>query len=289
MPIKKATKKTTPTKKSLLSTWLFKQPLIFTAAYFIISTALIVLSSIINAVFNINSFSVLMSALFISFVFSAYYFLIKKLPHEEMRRDDLIAITNGCSLIAIVMPLIMLLFTGTNVNVIQHKIMWMYIMNPTVLLLIGILITLFLLYMSGVALSGIYAKYKRAVTMGISKWKVLCSIPFAFLLVWTPGYLIPEKNVKSNLTIKTKWYSIFNNWVISDITNTVLTFLVLLLLKNAFSGFPVLLLTFGLLAIYGIWYLKYKNNLTKIMNRGYALSAVCINITLILAMLIFSA
>jgi hypothetical protein len=55
------------------------------------------------------------------------------------------------------------------------------------------------LYLIGVALSGIYAKYKRATTLGIKPWKVILSMPFAFLLMWTPGYLIKDKDTKSVL------------------------------------------------------------------------------------------
>ena len=284
MPTKKI-KKTNET--SVLSNWLFRQPLVFATAYFVISTLLVVLFTAINAIFNTDSFVALLITLFIALVGTAYYFLIKKLPHDDMHRNDLIAITNGCSIIAIVLPLFFLLFVGTNPNMIHRKLVWMYILHPNVLMFLGLLSTFAVLYLLGVAISGIYAKYKRTTTMGISKWKIFCSMPFGFLLLWTPGYLIPEKNAKSNVKIKSHWYSVFNKWVISDVYNTLVVFLGFLLLKNIFSGTGVFLLTAVLLGIYGVWYLKYKQNLMKIMNNGYALSAVFINITAILIMSIF--
>ena len=286
MPAKK-TKKTT-SNTSCLSTWLFKQPLIFAVSYFVISTLLVVLFTAINALFNTDSFTALLITLFIALIGTAYYLIIKKLPHDDMHRNDLIAITNGCSIIAIILPLIFLLFVGSDVNMFQRKMMWMYLLHPNILMFLGLAFTFMFLYLIGVALSGIYAKYKRATTMGISKWKVLCSMPFGFLLLWTPGYLIPEKNSSSNLKIKSNWYSAFNKWVISDMYNTLVVFLGFLLLRNIFSGLALLLLTTALLGIYFVWYLKYKTNLTKIMNKGYALSAVVINITAILITLLFS-
>ena len=278
-----------PTKKTIftsLSTWLFKKPVLFATYFFIIAILITGIFSVIKAWSGIGIESYIF-LLTISFILSAYYFIIKKLPHEDMSRNDLIAISNGYSLISIIIPLILLGFIGTDDAVFERKIIWLYLLHPILFTILAFVIILVVLYLFGAAISCIYAKYKRARTVGFSKWKIICSMPFTFLLMWMPGYLISEKSTKTNLEIKSKWYSEFNNWVVSNSYNVLFTFLLFLLFRNIYSGLPVLILTISLLIIYALWNLKYKKDLIKNINRGYALTAVLINITIIIFTLIF--
>lgn len=280
-----------PTKKTLLtslSTWLFKRPVLFTVYYFLIMIGITAIFAAIHSWFNLQDMSVYLLTLLISFLLSAYYFIIKKLPHEDMSRNDLIAISNGQSLIAIVIPFILLAFMGTNPAVFQRNMMMLYLLHPVVFGFLAFSTIILFLYLLGVAISAVYAKYKRAKAIGISAWKIICSMPFTFLLMWTPGYLILEKDKPTNLEIKSRWYTKFNNWVLSDNTNILFTFLLFLLLKNVFAGLPVLILSAALLIVFALWTLKYKTTLMKNINKGYALTAVLINITMIIVLTIFA-
>lgn len=295
MPIKKQTKKVTK-KQSMtakqpkhstnsLRTWLFDKPIIFSLLSFAVTLAVVFLYSIVAAVFNISASTPLVVLLIAAFVWTIY-FMIKRLPHNDMHRDDFIAITNGCSLITILIPLITLFAVGYDARILQYRFMWLYAYHPVVLWFIGIFATLLYLYVFGVTLSNIYAKYKRATTIGISKKMVIASMPFAFLLVWTPGYLISDNKRSSNLTIKSKWYAKFNKWVVKNSTNTLFMFLLFVLLNNLFSGALSLLLTGALLVIYALWNLKYKNKFIKNINQNYAWMAVGINIAILIIVIL---
>ena len=182
----------------------------------------------------------------------------------------------------------LLAFIGTDAALFQRKMVWLYLLHPTLFITLAILMILLMLYLSGVALSCVYAKYKRAQTIGISSWKIICSMPFTFLLMWMPGYLLPDTKTKTNLEIKSKWYSKFNDFVLANKYNTLFIFLLFLLLRNTYAGLPVLILSLALLLIYALWNLKHKQDLIKNINRVYALSAVLINVTIIIIMLIFT-
>lgn len=295
MPAKKQIKKTVKkqqnsykpvqTKTNSLCNWLFRKPAMFALLSFSILFVTIFLYSMIAAIFNISSAEPLRVLLILAFIWNIYY-LIKKLPHTDMHRDDFVAIVNGCSLIAIFIPLITLFAVGYNLRILQYRFMWLYAYHPVLLWIIGIFITLLYLYVFGVMLSNIYAKYKRAVQIGISKKMVIASMPFAFLLMWTPGYLIPDSKQISNLKIKSKWYSKFNNWVVSNETNTLFMFLLFVLLTNVFSGALSLLLTGALLIVYALWILRYKTKFIKNINQNYAWCAVGINIAILIVILL---
>ena len=142
------------------------------------------------------------------------------------------------------------------------------------------------IYLLGVSISGIYAKYKRAITLGTSPWKVILSMPFAFLLMWAPGYLIKDKEIKSETEIKSVWYNKLNKLVLSNFSNTLFAFLLLIFFKSLIAGTTTLVLTTILLIIYALWYTKHKSDFIKNINNGYALTAVGINLIILLAVVI---
>lgn len=273
-----------PNKKSSLLNWLFKKPLLFAGLTFIISAAIVLGYSLIVSLLNTTTAWPMYILLLMAFIWVVYY-VIKKLPDSNMYHGDFVAITNGYSLIIIAISIITMLTTNKDVVLLQRDIMWLYLLHPTMFWIVSTFILAIFLYMAGITVCGIYAKYKRAREIGISKWKIICSMPFAFLLMWTPGYLIADKKNNSALEIKTSWYKSFNKWVLSNSTNVLFAFLIFLLLKNTLAGLPVLGLTFVLLVIYALWNLKYKKDLIKILNNGYALTAVGINIAIIIVLL----
>ena len=275
---------------SQLKQWLFTKPIIFSLILFGSVTVLGLLFSIAQTFlqFDMMESQLAIYVIFILSIAFAAYFVIKKLPHDKMPQKDFIAITNGTSIISLASSLVVIsiyeIFAGT----LRQKMMMMYSLHPVMLnIILGLLIA-FALYILGVAVSGVYAKYKRVTTMGVSPWKAILSMPFAFLMLWTPGYLIEDKDKKSNLLIKSKWYNSFNNWVISNFSNVLFVFLFLLFAKSVIAGLPTMILTIALLIIYTLWYVKHKSEFVKTINNGYALTSVGINIAVILAVIISS-
>lgn len=289
MPTKKVktNKKTTKKANINLKTWIFDKPVKFALLTFAINLAVIFAYAIISSIFDITSMILLEIMLSVSFIWNICY-MIKKLPHNDMYRRDFVAITNACCFITVLIPLITFTLLANNLYMLKYNFMMVYLLHPVLVWVALISLALLYLYVFGVAISSVYAKYKRALKIGISKWRIILSMPFAFLLMWAPGYLISEKKDESNLEINTRWFNKFNKWVLSDSTNAIVVFLALVLLRNTFSGLPALLLTLFLLAVYALWNLRYKTKFIKDINRGYALTAIGINfISIIFVIILF--
>nr|MBQ0091580.1 hypothetical protein [Candidatus Enterousia merdequi] len=268
-----------------LKSWLFSKPLTFSIISFLSIIVFVLLYSFVASLISIdlehNSLiTIILSVL--PFIYPAYY-MIKKLPHDKMLRSDFIAIVNGVSIITLIFSLITVPYF-IYAKDLQKNIFQMYYMYPTLFNIATIVFTFIVLYFLGLSLSGIYAKYKRCTTIGISPWKIILSMPFSFFMLWTPGYLIEEKTKKTNLEIKSQWYSNFNKFVLSNFNNTLFVFLFFTLFKSIISGTPSLILTSVLLVIYTLWYVKHKSDFIKDINNGYALTAIGINISILMAL-----
>ena len=215
--------------------------------------------------------------------------MIKKLPHDKLYQSDFVAITNGASIISIVSSIIALSVFGLYGSLFQRKMMMLYLLQPVVFGIIFLTITIISFYVLGVAISNVYAKYKRATTIGVTPWKVILSMPFTFLLLWTPGYLIEEKTKKSNLVIKAKWYTRFNNWVMSNFSNLLFVFLFFVLAKAVIAGLSTLIFTGAMLVIYALWYTKHKSDFIKNIDNGYALTCIGINLAILISVVMLLA
>lgn len=272
-------------EKTKLKSWLLIKPLMFTLWCLILGTILGFAYSFIQSIFNFESMIPLYILCALTFILPACY-IIQKLPHEKMGQNDFVAITNGAGFISIIASLVAILTIGFYGGNLQRDMLMMYILHPT--MFYGILLFVFVtsLYLIGVALSGIYAKYKRATTLGISPWRVILSMPFTFLLMWTPGYLIQDKEIKSELEIKSSWFKKLNKWVLANFNNTLFMFLLLLFFKCVIAGTATLVLSALLLILYVLWYVKHKSDFIKNINKGYALTAVGINLAILFAVII---
>ena len=272
-------------EKTKLKSWLLIKPLMFTLWCLILGTILGFTYSFIQSVFNFESMIPLYILCALTFILPACY-TIQKLPHEKMGQNDFVAITNGAGFISIIASLVAILTIGFYGENIQRDMLMMYILHPTMFYSILLFVFVTSLYLIGVALSGIYAKYKRATTLGISPWRVILSMPFTFLLMWTPGYLIKDKEAKSELEIKSNWFKKLNKWVLANFSNTLFMFLLLLFFKCVIAGTATLVLSALLLILYVLWYVKHKSDFIKNINKGYALTAVGINLAILIAVVI---
>lgn len=271
--------------KNLLRTWFFDKPAKFAVYSFIAMFVVGLLYSLIAMLLNISDARPLILLEFAAFIWSICY-LIKQLPHDNMYHGDFVALTNGYGILTTFIPLVTLLFVGANFSAIKYKLVIMHATAPTALWFIIFCATIVYLYFFGLIVSSIYAKYKRALEIGIKQWKIICSFPFAFIMMWTPGYLIKDNKTNSALTIKSRWFSKLNKWVIANKQNTWMAFLTLILFTNVFSGTSSLLLTGCLIILYVLLYIKHKKDFLKNINRGYALSAIGINVIIIFVLII---
>ena len=271
-----------------LKQWLFNKPAVFSVMFFGLIVVLSLAYSVIQTFFGFNTLVPIYFIFGISFIYSVYY-MIKKLPHDKLYQSDFIAITNGTSIISIISSIIAISVFGLYGPLFQTQMMRLYFLHPVVFGIVFVTITLISLYILGVAISGVYAKYKRTTSIGVSPWKVILSMPFAFLLLWTPGYLIEEKTKKSNLVIKSQWYTRFNNWIMSNFSNILFVFLFFVLAKAVIAGLSTLIFTGALLVIYALWYTKHKSDFIKNIDKGYALTCIGINFAILISVIVLLA
>lgn len=268
-----------------LKQWLFNKPAVFSVMFFGLTIVLALIYSVIQTLFHFEAYTPIYFIFATSFIYSVYC-MIKKLPHDKLYQSDFIAITNGASIISIVSSIIAISVFGLYGPLFKSKMMMSYFLHPVIFWTLFLIITFVSLYVLGVAISGVYAKYKRATTIGIAPWKVILSMPFTFLLLWTPGYLIEEKTKKSNLVIKSQWYTRFNNWVMSNFSNILFVFLFFVLAKAVIAGLSTLIFTGALLMIYALWYTKHKSDFIKKIDDGYALMCIGINLAIIISVIL---
>ena len=244
-------------KLNQLKNWLFKKPVFFALSFFVLTSLLWLIYALFQTIINIESTWPLLVLMGISFIVCTWY-TIKKLPHEKVNQHDFVAITNGATLISLISVFVtfIIMFTVGSAS----NLMLFYLANKTFVIILFLLFGLFSLYLIGLAICNIYIKYKRATSIGIAPWKVILSMPFAFLLMWTPGYLLNVKDGKNNLEIKCKWYSKLHKWVMANSSNLLFTFLFLILCRGMITGLSTFILYASLLVIYALWYTKYKSD-----------------------------
>ena len=86
---------------SQLKTWLWNKPLMFAVFFIVLGLLVSLLFSAFQTIFNLDTLAPMYILGIIALILSAWY-LIKKLPHNEMSQKDFIAITNGVSIISII-------------------------------------------------------------------------------------------------------------------------------------------------------------------------------------------
>lgn len=267
-----------------LKNWLLNKPLFFALSFFVSSVILFCGCAFVQSIFDFEMTIPVILATMFAFI-GAIYYTVKKLPHDKMNQNDFIAITNGATLISVLTAFIAIIFINLYGPTLRTDLMLYYLAHKSVFIMSFLLIILFSLYLIGVTICSIYAKYKRAQTIGVTPWKIILTMPFTFLLMWTPGYLIKGKDVKSNLQIKCRWYSNLQNWVMNNYSNILFMFLFLLLCRGIVAGLATFILYVLLLILYTLWYVKHKSDFMKNINGGYAMTAIGINIAIILAVL----
>lgn len=274
-------------KKSLtLLDWLLWKPLKFSIITFIMMIGVGFIYAIISSlIFNgaTESRSILTILLAITFAISAYL-MLKKLPSDNLDRKSFVAINNAQIFFTSAAFIISTLIIVANAEKIMLKLMLMPTHSSMAFIAIIVVAALFYLYLCGLFIANLYVKFRRCRSLGISPWKIICTMPLGFGLLWIPGYILPEKTKnKPILSIKTKWYNKFTDWVLSGSINTIIVFIALVAFSGFFFGFNSILLTLFLAVIFAIWLNIYgKEKFNQSLPKKYATFAIIINIILII-------
>ncbi len=227
--------------------------------------------------------------LVITLVFCVAY-QIRHMPRDKMSQTSFVSIHNAQTFILSALFLCASYFLAKHAQQILLNLILMGNNLSVTFILITVAASLLYLYLTGLFIANIYAKYLRARTLKIPTWKFLFSIPFGFSAIWVPGYFLNTDTTVNNKTVSnTTWYTKITNWSVARPMNTIFSFIFISILSGFFFGFNSVLLTFCLTLIFGLWYLQIgSKNFLKNIDKRYSTMAVIINIALIVILLCFS-
>ena len=268
-----------------LSTWLLWAPLKFALITFAAISMMGILYSIIyGAIFPQNPIPQrpILGLSAIALVLSILY-MIKKLPHKKMDHNSFVAIHNAQITITSLAFIISSYLIIYSIDKIMFKLMLMNTQSTLTFVLTTALITIFLLYIFGLLIANIFAKFCRIQVFNISTWKIFMCMPFTFSALWIPGYILQsQKKESASININTKWYKRINEIILSHPAYTISAFIIVTLLSGFLFGLNAILLTFILSLIFGIWALQIgTKKFIKNLNGKYTTIAIIINIILI--------
>ncbi len=264
-----------------LSTWLARRPMQFAVISFLLMAVITFTYSGIAWLIThqIPSRVTISTLTLASFTIGAWW-LIRKLPNDKMDRPSFIALANAQIFILSIVFMIITIVMGLYGQTIMLKLMWTQATSPVAFYTTATITVLVALYLFGIMLSNAYAKFCRAREMGIPKWRIICSIPFGFSLMWIPGYLLPDQTPRTPaISIGKKWYTNFTDRVMTYPSATALMFVITTLVSAFFFGFNLIMLTLFWGLVFALWgrirgIEKFRNDI-----RGkYSIFATIINI-----------
>ena len=280
------------TNTSKLSTWILWAPLKFAATTFCAISIICIIYSLITTKIFIHANTSPQTMLWLcatTFIICATI-LFYKLPHSSPDRTSFIATHNLQTILTSIGFILASFFILQNANEILLRLIFMSSHAPSRFIITIFLFCSIFLYLIGILLSNFFLKIRRIQSFKIPTWKIICSIPFGFSALWTPGYILKTKDKNSDkITIKSNWYKRTTHAIESHQSTTITIFTLVTILSGFIFGIQSILLTFILTLIFGIWVLTIgtKKFIDSMPNK-YATFAVIINIALIL-ILAFSA
>ncbi|MDW2958752.1 MAG: hypothetical protein R8M37_03000 [Alphaproteobacteria bacterium] len=280
-------------KTPKLSTWLLWAPFKFAGMSFLgLFLTTFLYTWIAGGILKLQAASTTLFAVLLTLVvLTCVYFMFKRIPKFKMDQRSFISIINAQTIIAALAFSISAYFIFKYAQQIMIYLVIMEAHTSISTILVGLLASIFCLYLIGLLLCGVYAKYLRARELGIPGWKIILSMPFGLSALWAPGYIFKEDNAKkTSLQIKCKWHNRVQDWILSSKTNTIATFIFITLASILFMGLNSALLTFILALIFGIWALQVgTSKFLKNIGKAYSNTVIAINIAILAALFIFFA
>ena len=278
-------------KKSGLLSWLWNAPVKFAFLSFALVFGITIVYMFANEIFQPGaalSPTFTFTILFLAMIFSAYK-LIKWLPKYNLDRRSFVAIGNGLNLIYFSIFFILTILIASSTQDLVFYLLWLQTKSITLFLIITLFGSLVYLYLLGTFIANIYLIYRRGVSMGIPKWKIILSFPFTFSMFWITGYLLPEdKKTKPAITINKKWYSEFTDWVIKKPINTVFVFLIITLLSGLFFDVYSSYLTIMFIILFGIWvWAVGMKKFQNVIGKSFANFVFILNLIIVLGVIGF--
>ncbi len=289
-------KKTTNEKKSILASWFFKQPAKFALLSFGLMLGIALAYSLIYAaIFGTTQIAAEpIAILLLAAVIFSICKLVGWLPKNDLDRRSFVAIDNGLGLLytgfMLASVILAISIFGGNSMQILFYVMWLQSYSMGLFLVLSTVGSLVYLYVFGLLIAMIYSMYKRAIAMGIPKWKAVLSVPLGLSLIWFPGYMLSDdKKTTPTTPIKSKWFATLTDWIVAKPINTVLAFFAMFAIALPIMDLNTLFLVAGFVAIFGVWVsITGAAKLRKNVGGAFATVAVILNVLLIVGTIGFA-
>lgn len=272
-------------KSQCLMSWILWRPLKFALTLLGLGIAVMIPYEIVSATIGGATALVTLGGLSIAAIVFATYLLFHRLPHDNLDRYSFVALENAQAYVLALAVFVAMLAIMQAQSFLISLAMMGTAGNVIFVLLAAVMFVAYA-YLVGLSLANVYAKFRRGRAMNIPTWKIICSIPFGFNLIWIPGYILPDEKAPKTpvIPIHASWYKKLTNWIVSRPSRTILAFAILTLFTGFMFGIQTIFWTCAAILLFAIWVSGVgAKRFCKNIGGTYATVAVVLNIIMILA------
>lgn len=272
-------------KSQCLMSWILWRPLKFALTLLGLGIAVMIPYEIVSATIGGATALATLGILSIAAIVFATYLLFHRLPHDNLDRYSFVALENAQAYVLALAVFVAMLAIMQAQSFLISLAMMGTAGNVIFVLLAAVMFVAYA-YLVGLSLANVYAKFRRGRAMNIPTWKIICSIPFGFNLIWIPGYILPDEKAPKTpvIPIHAPWYKNLTNWIVSRPSRTILAFAILTLFTGFMFGIQTIFWTCAAILLFAIWVsVVGAKRFCKNIGGAYATVAVVLNIIMILA------
>lgn len=272
-------------KSQCLMSWILWRPLKFALTLLGLGIAVMIPYEIVSATIGGATALVTLGILSIAAIVFATYLLFHRLPHDNLDRYSFVALENAQAYVLALAVFVAMLAIMQAQSFLISLAMMGTAGNVIFVMLAAVMFVAYA-YLVGLSLANVYAKFRRGRAMNIPTWKIICSIPFGFNLIWIPGYILPDEKAPKTpvIPIHASWYKKLTNWIVSRPSRTILAFAILTLFTGFMFGIQTIFWTCAAILLFAIWVSGVgAKRFCKNIGGAYATVAIVLNIIMILA------
>lgn len=272
-------------KSQCLMSWILWRPLKFALTLLGLGIAVMIPYEIVSATIGGATAMWTLGILSIVAIVFATYLLFHHLPHDNLDRYSFVALENAQAYVLALAVFVAMLAIMQAQSFLISLAMMGTAGNVIFVMLAAVMFVAYA-YLVGLSLANVYAKFRRGRAMNIPTWKIICSIPFGFNLIWIPGYILPDEKAPKTpvIPIHASWYKKLTNWIVSRPSRTILAFAILTLFTGFMFGIQTIFWTCAAILLFAIWVSGVgAKRFCKNIGGTYATVAVVLNIIMILA------
>lgn len=272
-------------KSQCLMSWILWRPLKFALTLLGLGIAVMIPYEIVSATIGGATALVTLGILSIAAIVFATYLLFHRLPHDNLDRYSFVALENAQAYVLALAVFVAMLAIMQAQSFLISLAMMGTAGNVIFVMLAAVMFVAYA-YLVGLSLANVYAKFRRGRAMNIPTWKIICSIPFGFNMIWIPGYILPDEKAPKTpvIPIHASWYKKLTNWIVSRPSRTILAFAILTLFTGFMFGIQTIFWTCAAILLFAIWVSGVgAKRFCKNIGGTYATVAVVLNIIMILA------